>query len=60
MLGYIVLIGQERADAPKLQDAFAAAQHRKLVYRGKVFAQLLIVRAVGHLPSTTLAGVEVE
>ena len=60
VLGDIVLIREEGAHAPKLQDALAAVQHRQLVYRGKVFAQLLIVQAVGHLPSTALAGVEVE
>ena len=58
--GDIVLIREEGAHAPKLQDALAAVQHRQLVYRGKVFAQLLIVQAVGHLPSTALAGIEVE
>lgn len=58
--GDVVLIREEGAHAPKLQDALAAVQHRQFVYRGKVFAQLLIVQAVGHLPSTALAGVEVE
>ena len=58
MFGDVVLIREEGAYAPKLQDALAAVQHRQLVYRGKVFAQLLIVQAVGHLPSTALAGVE--
>ena len=56
--GDVVLIREEGAHAPKLQDALAAVQHRQLVYRGKVFAQLLIVQAVGYLPSTALAGVE--
>ena len=60
VLGDVVLIREEGAHAPKLQDALAAVHHRQLIYRGKVFAQLLIVQAVGHLPSTALAGVKVE
>ena len=58
--GDVVLIREEGAHAPKLQDALAAVQHRQLVYRGKVFSQLLIIQAVGNLPSTALTGVEVE
>ena len=40
VLGDIVLIREEGAHAPKLQDALAAVQHRQLVYRGKVFATM--------------------
>lgn len=36
--GDVVLIREEGAHSPKLQDALAAVQHRQLVYRGKVFA----------------------
>ena len=38
--GDVVLIREEGAHAPKLQDALAAVQHRQLVYRGKVFATM--------------------
>ena len=58
--GDIVLIREEGAHAPKLQDALAAVQHRQLVYRGKVFAQLLIVQAVGNLTPAGFSRVEVE
>ena len=60
VLGDVLLVREEGTHAAKLQDALAAVHHRQFVYRGKVFAQLLIVQAVGHLPSTALAGVKVE
>ena len=40
VLGDVVLIREEGAHAPKLQDALAAVQHRQLIYRGKVFATM--------------------
>lgn len=38
--GDVVLIREEGAHAPKLQDALAAVHHRQFVYRGKVFATM--------------------
>ena len=56
----IKLIGQKRPHAAKLQDALGAVQHCKLIHRSEVFAELLVVKAVGDLAATAFAGVEVE
>ena len=56
----IKLIGQKRPHAAKLQDALGAVQHGKLIHRSEVFAELLVVKAVGDLAAAALAGVEVE
>lgn len=56
----IKLIGQKRPHAAKLQDALGAVQHGKLIHCSEVFAELLVVKAVGDLAATAFAGVEVE
>ena len=40
MLGQIVLVREERPHSSKLQDAFAAVQHRQLVPAHKLFATM--------------------
>lgn len=40
MFGDVVLVGQERADAPQLQDTLAAVHDCQLVYAHKLFATL--------------------
>ena len=60
MLGDIKLVRHERTHTAKLQDALAAVEDGKLVYRCKIFAQLLIVEGVGNLSATAFTGVEVE
>ena len=40
MLGDVVFIREEGAHAAKLQDALAAAQHRKLVLAHQLFATM--------------------
>ena len=58
MLGDIKLVRHERTHTAKLQDALATVEDGKLVYRCKIFAQLLIVEGVGDLSATALAGIE--
>ena len=54
----VVLVRQERPDAAKLEDALAAIQDSKLIYAHKLFAELLIVKAVRYLAAPALTGVE--
>ena len=56
----IEFIGQKWPHAAKLQDALGAVQHGKLIDRSEVFAELLVVKAVGDLAATALASIEVE
>ena len=60
VLGDIKLVRHERTHTAKLQDALATVEDGKLVYRCKIFAQLLIVEGVGSFPPTILTGVVVE
>ena len=58
MLGYIVLVRHERTHTTKLEDTFAAVEDGKLIYRCKVFTELLIIERVGNLSASALAGIE--
>lgn len=60
VLGDIKLVRHERTHTAKLQDALATVEDGKLVYRCKIFAQLLIVEGVGDLSATAFTCVEVE
>jgi len=58
VLGDIKLVRHERTHTTELQDALAAVEDSKLVYRRKIFAQLLIVEGVGDLSATAFTRVE--
>ena len=58
MLGYIKLVRHKRSYTTKLQDALATVEDGKLVYRCKVFTELLIIEGVGNLSASALAGIE--
>ena len=60
VLGDIKLVRHERTHTAKLQDALAAVEDGKLVYRCKIFTQLLIVEGVRDLSATVFTRVEVE
>jgi len=60
VLSYIKLVRHERTYTTKLQDALATVEDGKLVYRRKVFAELLIIERVGNLSATALTGIKVE
>ena len=58
VLGDVVLVREKRANTAKLEDALAAVQDSKLIYTHKLFAELLIVKAVRYLAAPALTGVE--
>lgn len=58
VLGDIKLVRHERTHAAKLQDALTSIEDGKIVYRCKIFAQLLIVEGVGNLSATAFTCVE--
>ena len=60
MLGDVIFVRQEWSDTTKLQYALATVHNGQLVLAHKVFAQLLIVEAVGSFPAPALSGVVVE
>ena len=60
VLSYVKLVRHERTYTTKLQDALATIEDGKLVYRCKVFTELLIIEGVGNLSATALTGIEVE
>lgn len=60
MLGDVVLVRQKRSYTTELQDALAAVEDGQLVYRCKVFSELLIIKGMRNLSATALTGIEVE
>lgn len=58
MLSYVVFVGEKRAHAAKLQDTFSSVQHRKLVDRHEILAELLIVHIIRVLLAAALARVK--
>ena len=60
VLGYVVLARHKRTHTTKLEDTFAAVEDGKLIYRCKVFTELLIIERVGNLSASALAGIIVE
>ena len=60
MLRDVVLVRHERSHTAKLQNTLAAVKNGELVYRSKVFAQLLIIEGVRNLSAAAFTGVEVE
>ena len=58
MLRQVVLVRKKRPHAPQLQDALAAVHHGKLIHRGKVLSQLLIIHPVGRAAPSGLGGAE--
>ena len=58
MLGQIVLVREERPHSSKLQDAFAAVQHRQLVPAHKLMTKFLVVGAVAGAVAASIRIVE--
>ena len=53
----IVLAGEERPDAPDLQEAFPAVHHGQFVHRHQILSQFLKILSVGFLAAFGDAGV---
>ena len=56
MLGDVVLVGQERANTPQLQDTLAAVHDCQLILAHKLPAQLLVIQTVGGLGIFSFSG----